>query len=232
MDAVSANHAKPVGTGANIPSTVANPVYLARHGETESNLQRRYAGYGSEPLTAAGRAQMGALAARLGPHGIGEIWTSEVSRARESAELVAAILSVPVRTDPRLNEIRMGPWEGLTEIEVAQRFPNEHALWSTLPDRLDLPGRETLAALAARVVGAVTDAGRLGRNVLVVSHVAPIRVTILTALGMPLSNYKRLHVSNGDAVMVDLARRHVARIDGAGRMSLDGPLFGTESSLA
>lgn len=211
---------------------MANPVYLARHGETESNRQRRYAGYANEPLNSAGRAQMGALAARLGPHGIGEIWTSEVARARESAELVAAILSVPIRTEPRLNEIRMGPWEGLTEVEVAQRFPNEHALWSTLPDRLEIPGRETLATVASRVVGAVTEAGRQSKRILVVSHVAPIRVAILTALGVSLSNYKRLHVANGDAMLVDFAKRHVVRVDGAGRMSPDRPMFGTESSLA
>ena len=208
------------------------PVYLARHGETESNRRRRYAGYDSEPLNAAGRGQMGGLAARLGRSGIGEIWTSEVARARESAELVAAILDVPVRTEPRLNEIRMGPWEGLTEVEVAQRFPNEHALWCTLPDRLELAGRETLGALANRVFGAITDAARAPRPVLVMSHVAPIRVAVLTALGVPLSNYKRLHVANSDAVMLDLAQNKAARVGDGGALQVDMPLFGKESSLA
>src|SRR5882672_7152962 len=109
-------------------------VYLARHGQTESNILRRYAGSGAEPITDRGRGQMSGLAARLGLCGIREIWTSEVARAHESAELVARILGIPVRTDARLNEIRMGPWEGLTEAEVAQHYPAAHALWCTVPD--------------------------------------------------------------------------------------------------
>src|SRR3989454_10942168 len=63
-------------------------VYVARHGQTESNLLRRYAGYSSEPLTKTGRSQMAGLAAQLALCGIAEIWTSAMTRARESAHLV------------------------------------------------------------------------------------------------------------------------------------------------
>src|SRR6266568_1455135 len=66
----------PVGIDPKTPS----PVYLARHGQTESNVLRRYAGYRAEPLTEVGRGQMIDLAARLGLRGIAEIWTSEVAR--------------------------------------------------------------------------------------------------------------------------------------------------------
>jgi len=92
--------------------------YLARHGQTESNVLKRYAGYSSESLTDLGRSQMSQLAARVGLLGITEIWTSEVQRTRESAGLIGAVLDLPVRQDARLNEMRMGPWEGLTEQEV------------------------------------------------------------------------------------------------------------------
>ena len=184
-------------------------VYVARHGQTESNLLRRYAGYSSEPLTKTGRRQMCGLAAQLALCGIAEIWTSAVTRARESAHLVSQVLSVPVRVDPRLNELRMGPWEGLTEAQVADRFADAYALWCTLPDRLALDGRETLAAVAARVTAALSDAASRPRPVLLMTHVAPLRVAVLRTLGLPLRLYKRVHVPNGDCVRVDRKRCEV-----------------------
>jgi len=213
-------------------SRLATPVYLARHGQTESNLLRRYAGYSPEPLTEAGRAQMSGLAARLALCRIGEVWTSEVARSRESAELIGGIVGVPVRTEARLNEIRMGPWEGMTEAEVARYYPNAWALWCTLPDRLELEGRETLQSVSRRVTAAVADAAERPHPVLLVSHVAPIRVAVLMMLGLPLSTYRRLHIGNGDAVLVDRAGADVRRLGETGSVRAELPLFSAESSLA
>ena len=181
------------------PVTLA---YLARHGQTESNLLRRYGGASSESLTDAGRAEIGGLAARLGVCGIAEIRTSEVTRARESADLIGRVLGLPVRVDARLNEMRMGPWEGLTEVEVAARFPEAYTMWHTVPDRLTLDGRETLDELAARVVAAVRDAAQQPAPVLLMTHVAPIRVAVLSALGLSLALYKHLRVHNGTCVTI------------------------------
>jgi len=214
--------------------STSTPVFLARHGETESNRLRRYAGYSPEPLTELGRAQMSALAAQLGLVGIHEVWTSEVARACESAELIARVLGIPVRTDARLNELRMGPWEGLTEQDVADRFPEAHALWCTLPDRVVLEGRETLDVLATRVTEAVSEAARQSRPVLLLTHVAPFRVAVLSALGLPLRLYKRLHVSNAECVYVDQARRDARHLgeDRSLRPRLELSLAGPESSVA
>lgn len=207
-------------------------VYLARHGQTESNLLRRYAGHSAEPLTEAGRGQISGLAVRLGLCGIGEIWTSEVARAQESAHLVARIVGVPVRTDTRLNEIQMGPWEGLTETEVVRAFPTAHALWCVLPDRVALDGRETLGKVAARVAAAVSDATRERHPVLLMTHVAPIRVAVLTVLGLPLSQYKRLHVGNGDAVVVDRSKAEARRLGQDRSLQHEFPLSWPESASA
>jgi probable phosphoglycerate mutase len=192
----------------------------------------RYAGYSPEPITDIGRAQMSGLAARLGLCGIGEIWTSEVVRARESADLVGRILGVPVRTDARLNEIRMGPWEGLTEAEVAQRYPAAHALWCTVPDRVVLDGRETLDVVAARVLPVVHEAAHERHPVLLMTHVAPVRVGVLAALGLPLRYYKRLHVANGDALVVDRAQAEAQRLGEQGSLKPRLRSSGPESSLA
>jgi probable phosphoglycerate mutase len=175
---------------------------IARHGETPSNLAGRYAGRSKEPLTKRGRRQIRDLATRLSGYDVAEIWTSEISRGLESAELLAAALGVEVKVDSRLNEISMGPWEGLTELEVAKRFPDAHALWQESPDHLVIEGRETLAGLAARVGGAVQQAISRPTPVLLMTHVAPMRVAVLELLRLPLRLYKRVQVSNADCVVI------------------------------
>ena len=177
-------------------------MYLARHGQTESNLLNRYSGFSSEPVTRVGRAQMMDLGTRLKTCGIAEIWTSAMARARESADVVSRILGLPVHVDPRLNEMGLGAWQGLTEAEVGQIFPEEYKIWCTAPDRLDLEGRESLLALSDRVNLAVVDAAGRPRPVLCITHVAPIRVAVIRALGLPLRYYRRVHVGNGDCLVI------------------------------
>jgi len=232
----SATEAPTVGfrRSAHTPAcqTATTLVYLARHGETASNVLRRYAGYSAEPLTERGQSQASGLAAELALAGIREIWTSEVVRARETAEVIGRILSVPTVSDSRLNEMRLGPWEGLTESEVAQRFPNEHALWCALPERLALAGRETLSTVAARVNAAVDSASRRPHPVLLVTHVAPIRVAVLSALRLPFSLYKQVRVGNGNTVMVQRDAGDVRRLGAARSLQFELASAQTDSSLA
>jgi probable phosphoglycerate mutase len=142
------------------------------------------------------------------------------------------MLGTPIRTDARLNEMRLGPWEGLTEAEVARQFPSAHALWCALPDRLVLDGRETLAAVATRIGAAVDDAAQQPHPVLLVSHVAPIRVAVLTALRLSLSYYKRLHMGNGDGVVIDGSRAEARRLGEDRSLQHEIPRSGLDSSIA
>ncbi len=192
----------------------------------------RYAGCSPEPITDTGRCQMRALAIELGVSGICEIWSSEVRRARESAEIVAQILGVAVRVDPRLNEMRMGPWEGLTESEVAQRHPDAYALWCTRPDRLALEGRETLEQLAVRVMGAVCDSFAQAHPVLLLTHVSLMRVAALTTLGASLRFYKHIQLRNADCVAIDCGRREARRLGSNESMRRELPFADAENSLA
>jgi probable phosphoglycerate mutase len=182
---------------------IAHPVFLARHGETESNRAGRYAGRNSEPLTRRGRSQLLRLAEQLNGLGIRQIWSSSVWRALESATLLGDRLRIPITIDQRLDEMRLGPWEGHTEAEVARDFPDEHALWLTHPDQVRIEGRETLAQVAARVMGAVADARATHLPTLLMTHVAPIRVAVLSTVGCPLGAYKRLAVTNAACVRLE-----------------------------
>ena len=107
--------------------------------------------------------------------------------------------------DQRLDEMRLGPWEGHTEAEVARDFPEDHALWLTHPDQVRIDGRETLAQVAARVMDAVADARAIRLPTLLMTHVAPIPVAVLSTIGCPLGAYKRLAVPNAGCVRLENA---------------------------
>ena len=188
--------------------------YLARHGETESNRARRYAGRASDSLTSEGRRQILNLARSLADANIASIWTSPIVRAVESAGLISQELGIPLQEDPRLAEMLLGPWEGLTESEVERSFPVEYLLWNTAPSRLELTGRETRDGLTSRVMTAVDDACRQECPVLLMTHVAPIRVAALHVLDLDLDLYKSLDVPNAACLMVDRRRAEIYRVPG------------------
>ncbi len=200
------------------PKVQRNPgtlrTYLARHGETESNRSRRYAGRNKDRLTPEGRQQILNLARVLGGENIASIWTSPIVRAVESAGLISQELWIPLEEDPRLAEMLMGPWEGLTETEVERTYPLEYDLWNTAPHCLDMKGRETLSRLVLRVMAVVEDASRRSHPVLLMTHVAPIRVATLSVLGLDLNLYKRLVVPNAGCLVVDRARADAYRMPG------------------
>jgi probable phosphoglycerate mutase len=187
-------------------------VFLARHGQIESNTARRYAGRSSESLDECGRRQALELSDRVAEREIAEVRSSEVPRALETASIVAERLGLRLTTDPRLNEMRLGPWEGLTEDEAEQRHPKAWALWNARPDEVRLPGRETLDALVSRVIPALADAARAQSPVLLITHVAPIRVAALSVLGMSLRHYKCVGVPNAECLLADLALADVRRL--------------------
>jgi broad specificity phosphatase PhoE len=120
----------------------------------------------------------------------------------------------------------------MTEGEVALAFPSAYALWCTLPDRLVLDGRETLDALRVRITATVTDAARMRHPVLLMSHVAPIRVAVLSVLGLPLSQYKRLHLGNGDGVVIDRSKAEARRVGEDRSLQHEFPAGGPDSSFA
>jgi broad specificity phosphatase PhoE len=163
-------------------------IFLARHGETEWNRVGRWQGSTDIPLSEVGRAQALALAERLRGCGIAEARASDLSRARETAEIVAAALGVAqVRLDARFRERSFGCFEGLTREECAERHAD--AWQRYLADRRDTPNdAEPYEQVAARMMAgltAITDLAEPDRHVLVVSHGAAIRTFIHVVTGTP-----------------------------------------------
>lgn len=191
-------------------------VFVARHGEIASNRARRYAGRSSEGLTPLGRQQAETLAERVAGQGIAEVRTSEIARAEDTARIVAERLRIPLVRDRRLNEMLLGPWEGLTEHEVEALYPEAYQVWNSRPDQLALEGRESLHAVARRVAAVLADVVPRPAPVLLVTHVALIRVAALETLGLPLARYKSICVPNAEVFRFDTANHAVHRLEAPG----------------
>ncbi|MEU1209956.1 bifunctional RNase H/acid phosphatase [Nocardia sp. NPDC005825] len=169
---------------------------LLRHGQTELSVQRRYSGRGNPPLTELGRRQAADAAAMLARKGgIEAIVSSPLGRARETAAAAGQALGLPVTELPGLTETDFGAWEGMTFTEARDHDPELHARWLGDPS-LPAPGGESFDQVRERVESVRRDLVALypGANVLVVSHVTPIKTLLQLALGVGPSLLYRLHL--------------------------------------
>lgn len=148
---------------------------LVRHGETDWNRDRRFQGHADPPLNDAGREQADALAAELAGERIELVYTSDLARARETAEIVAARLSADVVAMGDLREIDVGDWQGLTWPEIEERYPEGARAWHEHGQ--GWKGGETYDELGKRVVAALRRiaADHPEKRVLVVGHGGTIR---------------------------------------------------------
>jgi broad specificity phosphatase PhoE len=172
-------------------------VYLARHGETAWNLAGRWQGHTDVVLNDQGRVQARELATILRSLGIAQVGSSDLARARETAEIVAAALGLDasrVALDVGLRERGFGAFEGLTRDECAARFPEQWARYRA-DIRLGPPGGEPHAAVVIRMRAAVQRAAAAlpddAAAVLLISHGGAIRALVTSITGvepLPLDN--------------------------------------------
>lgn len=171
---------------------------LIRHGETKSNLLKVYAGWNDEPLTEGGVQQAYEVGKLLATREIGVIYTSPLRRAVQTAEIIAQQTRTPVIEENGFIEMKMGPWEGKSEEEIAAGYPDEWHIWQTRPAELKLPGRETLDQLLERVLNTFVRIKKRSHqgHVVVATHYAIVRVALLHAWGQDLNMYKTVTVPN------------------------------------
>jgi probable phosphoglycerate mutase len=169
-------------------------VVLLRHGRTDWNATGRFQGQLDSPLDEVGKAQAAAVAIALAPMQPDAIVASDLSRAKDTANTVAAECGVDVAIDPRLREIHLGAWEGLTRTEARTQFADEYARWQTGEDARR-GGGETYAEVGARCVECIEEwFDRLGPGALLVAvtHGSAARATIGTMVGMAPDTWWRL----------------------------------------
>jgi probable phosphoglycerate mutase len=150
-----------------------------------------------------GRRQAAELAERLAGDGIGSLWSSDLIRARETAEIVGGRLGLKPRLDWRLREGNRGDWEGRLFREVAREEPERFAAWKRAGATWRFPGGESLAEQQQRVAASVEDARRAGElPALLVCHGGSIRVMLCLSDPRGLDAFQGLEVPNASVVEV------------------------------
>ena len=180
-------------------------LYLLRHGETDWNVQRRIQGVSGTPLNERGRLQARALAELVRGKLITAVYSSHLTRARQTAEVIAASLGLEVRLEPRLAELNQGELEGLTTEEIDARFNGFMDDWRSNPARLRMPGGETLAELQERAWAALEDMllAHPHDTVAAVSHNLAITAILCRALGIDLNAFRRIRQFNAAHNLVE-----------------------------
>jgi probable phosphoglycerate mutase len=159
-------------------------LFLVRHARSTWNAEGRMQGQADPPLDTLGRRQAGAVGERLGRAGLKAIYSSPLTRARQTAEAIAGRAGLTVRYDDRLMERHLGEWTGLTGDEADEHSPE---LWSSGLWRLQgPPGGESYAQLTVRSGAVLEDilAAHPEQRVAVVSHGGLLSAYLIHLLGL------------------------------------------------
>jgi probable phosphoglycerate mutase len=167
-------------------------LFLVRHGATQLSAENRFSGAVGVDLSDEGRAQAAHLADRLAGEPIAAVYCSDLSRAQETAAIVARPHRMSPIVRPGLREISHGRWEGLTRGEVEQRFPEEYASWEADPFTFAPEGGESGLSVLARALPVIRElvVAHTGHPVLVVSHKATLRLLLSSLLGFDPRGYR------------------------------------------
>lgn len=191
----------------------AQRIVLWRHGRTAWNRTNRFQGQADIELDEVGRAQAARAAEVLAAFEPAVLWSSDLSRARETAGALAAVTGLEVTTDKRLREIHVGSWEGLTGDEVAQVDPELSRRLRAGEDVRRSATGESPSEVALRVaecLGELAEAGPDGSTVVAASHGLAGRVGVAKLVGLP-TEHRRLFGGLSNCGWVSLDRHRSGR---------------------
>ena len=182
-------------------------IIFVRHGQTVFNIESRYQGHTDAELSDLGRRQAIRAAERLKEEKIDAVYSSDLSRASETAQAVARFHNLPVQTDERLRECAFGDWEGLTVSQIAEIHPELYENYRRDSVTHRAPNGERLEALQERVVRAISDIAERHpeATVAAVVHGGPIRAFLCHALGTPLETFRKIKLDNCGITILSLA---------------------------
>ena len=171
-------------------------VVWLRHGRTEWNNAGRFQGQTDVPLDEVGQGQAKRAAELLVHLKPAAILSSDLARAVSTAEPLATLVGLPIVTDERLRETHAGEWQGLTHVQIRERFGDALDQWTAGAD-VRPGGGETRFEVAERVRAAVLDALEVASphdTLIVVTHGGAARAGIGHMLGLPATSWSALGV--------------------------------------
>ncbi|MDI9568845.1 MAG: histidine phosphatase family protein [bacterium] len=180
--------------------------YLIRHGQTEWNRERRIQGHLDVKLSEEGREQALRAGQALQGEGIEYIYSSDLSRALETATIIAQELEMPVAgTLCDLREINFGDWEGMSIEQIAAEEPEAFAEWREDTVNRPVPGGESFGMMAKRVLKCIIDLGKKHpeNKVAVVTHGGPIVYTLGWIMKLTLEEQLQIKIANCSISIVE-----------------------------
>jgi probable phosphoglycerate mutase len=181
-----------------MPMQEPTRVFVLRHGQTDWNVEQRIQGQLDVPLNAAGRWQAGRLAAALEGEELAAVYSSDLSRARDTAAALAAAAGRPVVADAGLRERGFGSFEGLTFQEIEQRWPEQALRWRQRDPGFGPGGGETLSAFYDRSVGCALRlaARHPAQAIVLLTHGGVLDCLYRAALGIDLRAPRTWKIGN------------------------------------
>jgi len=165
-------------------------IILARHGETEWNVEEVFRGRIDIELNETGLRQAELLAEYLSGIKIDAVYSSPLKRALKTAEMIASYHKLEVEIAPGLIDFDYGNWQGLAHQEVKDKYKELYAEWINSPDQVKMPTGESLSDVRERAIGVVSDVIAKHEGIVVlVSHRVVNKVLICALLGLDNSHF-------------------------------------------
>jgi probable phosphoglycerate mutase len=174
------------------PESAPTRVFLARHGATTATAEDRFSGSTGAELSETGRWQAARLGERLALERLTAIYSSPLSRALDTARIIAQHCGIEPVVRDGLREIAHGHWEGMKRDDVERQFAEEYAAWNADPFTFAPSGGESGVAVLARALPVVREivTAHPGGRLLVVSHKATLRLVLSSLLAFDPRGYR------------------------------------------
>ncbi len=182
---------------------MARVAYLVRHGQTASSRRKAYSGRSDIALTELGREQAQAAAQRLAQLGVDAIFTSPLSRARDTAQAIADATGAPMTVDERLTEVDYHAFEGLDRAAARAKFGQAFEDWRADPFGSPVAGMEPLGDALVRARAATADALDAGERPVIVGHQGILRIVLIALGELAQEDYFTLRLHEAEPVVVE-----------------------------
>ncbi len=174
-------------------------LYLIRHGETESNREKRYRGWSESALSQKGVRQSEMAGFFLAGQNIEALYCSDLKRAAATARVIGASCGLEPAVTPLLREINFGQWEGLTYDQIEAEWGEQISLWLDDPFNRSAPGGETLDQVFERMQSFLDHLSveyRPGQRIAAVTHGGAIRAVLYRVLDQGLNSFWDIKIDN------------------------------------
>ena len=171
-------------------------IILVRHGECQGNREGLFRGRSDFPLNEQGLVQAKELAIEMKQYKPFKVFTGPLSRAKQTALTISQECHTEVEICEGINNIELGPWEGQNKQFIAQKYPEQWKTWLHEPEKLSVPGIETLQQVQRRASRELSKIVKdfTGKTVIIVSHRAVLKPLIASCLKIAKPYFWRIHI--------------------------------------